>query len=102
MSDTIFFYSKSIFSQFYKANHTVNDVTFICCEQGMMHDKAILFGDFESANKILRETSPAKIKALGRKVKNFNEEVWNKHKYEIVKRHNYAKFSQNANRIWLP
>ena len=36
-----------------------------------------------------------KIKGLGRKVKNFDENIWNEVKYHIVLTGNYYKFSQN-------
>ena len=42
----------------------------------MMHMKAITFNDYESATKILKSQKPRQQKALGRKVKNFDEEVW--------------------------
>ena len=61
----------------------------------MMYNKAILFGDTTIANKILQETTPKVIKSLGRKVRNFDENIWNKHKEEIVFKGNYLKFTQN-------
>lgn len=41
------------------------------------------------------ELHPKTIKALGRGVPNFNEEVWKKNRYEIVVEGNYLKFTQN-------
>ena len=41
------------------------------------------------------ETMQDKIKGLGRKVKNFDENIWNEVKYHIVLTGNYYKFSQN-------
>lgn len=38
---------------------------------------------------------PKQIKALGRKVHNFDDTIWNKAKYSIVLNGNYLKFSQN-------
>lgn len=32
---------------------------------------------------------------MGRKVKNFDPDIWNEHKYGIVKKGNFLKFSQN-------
>ena len=34
-------------------------------------------------------------RGIGRKIKGFNQDVWDKHKYDIVYKGNYAKFSQN-------
>ena len=44
---------------------------------------------------ILKETNPVKIKALGRKVQNFNEHIWTSKKYSIMLNGLYYKFSQN-------
>lgn len=60
-----------------------------------MYQKALLFNDFEVAEQILNETDVRKIKALGRKVKNFNNELWDIHKENFMYNACYAKFSQN-------
>ncbi len=64
-------------------------------EQGMMAGKAMMMGDIESFNKILQQPDPKKVKALGRKVKNFNPVLWDKYKYQIVRTAVLAKFMQN-------
>lgn len=66
-----------------------------CAEQYMMHAKAKLFKDDETANKILTTTSPKQMKSLGRQVKEFSEAVWDQHKYNIVVDGNMLKFTQN-------
>ena len=40
---------------------------------------------------------PKQIKALGRKVRRFDQKVWDKFKYAIVLNGNWCKFSQNRN-----
>lgn len=60
-----------------------------------MAEKARLFGDKEICAKIMESTEPNKIKALGRKVKNFDQAVWDACKYSIVLNGNYLKFIQN-------
>lgn len=87
-------------SQWYKSDfEEENELIYNCCEQYMMAKKAQLFnydGDnSELLKMILVESCPKKIKSLGRKVKNFNEEKWNKWKYNIVLYANRLKFSQN-------
>jgi hypothetical protein len=64
-------------------------------EQYMMAQKALLFGDIRIFNLILKTTEPRVIKNLGRQVKNFDNKVWDKHKYDIVVKCNQYKFSQN-------
>ena len=64
-------------------------------EQYMMYKKTELFNDDRTAAEIMSVSDPKQIKALGRKVKNFREEIWNQYKFEIVVRGNILKFSQN-------
>lgn len=66
-----------------------------CAEQYMMHKKALLFNDLDIAKKIMTKTFPGDQKALGRKVKNFNKEVWDEHARQIVYEGCYYKFTQN-------
>ena len=61
----------------------------------MMHQKAILFKDDDMAEKIMKESIPKIIKSYGRKVKNFDEDTWQKHCREFVYNGNLAKFSQS-------
>lgn len=72
-----------------------NTVSFCCTEQWMMWKKALLFNDYNSANKILLSDDPAKIQHLGRCVKNFDQKVWDEQKISIVYKGNMLKFSQN-------
>ncbi|SHI57833.1 hypothetical protein SAMN02745163_00415 [Clostridium cavendishii DSM 21758] len=87
--------TKSCFSQWWMSEFEIDNIVYCCAEQYMMAEKARLFNDEEVLEEILKTKEQGKIKALGRKVKNFNEEVWNKNKYDIVLRGNKAKFSQN-------
>ncbi len=60
-----------------------------------MAGKAELFGDQEIRKQILACSNPKEIKALGRKVQGFDQEVWDRFKYAIVLNGNWCKFSQN-------
>ena len=84
-----------IYSQWYPSPFTDSGVTFSCAEQYMMYHKALTFNDHEIAAQILRCNVPVRLKALGRKVRNFNEEKWTEVRLDIVKRANVLKFSQN-------
>ena len=77
------------------SEYDLNGVKYACAEQGMMHGKALLFGDEKVATAILETQSPRKMKALGRQVKSFNERVWKKERVRIVKENTMAKFTQN-------
>lgn len=61
----------------------------------MMASKAELFKDSETREKIMHCTNPFEMKKFGREIKNFNSEVWDKHKEKIVFAGNMNKFLQN-------
>ena len=72
-------------SQWFKSDFTVKmrfegggeeDVTFPSAEHWMMVQKALLFKDAEMAKEILEAEDMASVKALGRRVKNFEEDEW--------------------------
>ena len=85
-----------IYSQWYKAPMVEDGVRYNCCEQYMMAQKALLFNDHKTYDMIMRDGNPANMKKYGRMVRNFNDAVWNEKKFDIVKRGNYLKFSQNS------
>lgn len=89
--------NKSCLSQWYKSDFIIDDVKYCCMEQYMMAEKAKLFNDSETLNLIMDETDQKTIKDLGRMVKNFNSNIWDENKYNIVLKGNFAKFSQNNN-----
>lgn len=71
---------------------------FYNSEQYFMYMKAITFGDKEIAEEILEKgMNPKTAKALGRKVKNYDDKVWNTKRYQVMVDANYLKFSQNGN-----
>lgn len=92
----IFFYgNKDHFSNFYQTKFIVNGINFSCGEQFIMYNKAILFNDIDIATQIINESDPVKIKKLGRKVKNFNDNIWSKMREQIAYNGLYAKYKQN-------
>lgn len=93
---TFFFGEVSPFSQFHRCTFTAAERTFMCAEQYMMHGKAILFADREIADQILAADHPKKHKALGRKVRGFDDVVWKKNRETIVAAGSRLKFTQNA------
>ena len=60
-----------------------------------MWAKARYLNDLESEELILKETDPKKIKALGRKVKNFDANKWSDISYNFMLSANIAKYQQN-------
>ena len=89
--------TKSCLSQWWMEDFWSVANTYLCMEQYMMAGKAELFGDHEIREQILKCSDPKQIKALGRKVRGFDQMVWDKFKYAIVLNGNWCKFSQNRN-----
>lgn len=84
-----------IYSQWYNANMEIGGIKYNTCEQYMMYQKALLFNDVEVANAIMREPNPREQKALGRKIRNFDDQIWKQNCMRIVYEANLAKFTQN-------
>ena len=83
-------------SQWYPCEFEAEGTKYTSAEQYMMAEKARLFGDEEIRAQILKTSDPAICKKLGRKVRNFNQERWNKNRENIARKGNFYKFSQNA------
>lgn len=87
--------TKACFSQWYDCQLEVDGVVYHTTEQYMMAQKAALMGDGVTQAKIMASANPRDYKALGREVRNFDEELWDLNKRDVVLRGNLAKFSQN-------
>lgn len=83
----------SCLSQWAVAPFRDGDLLFHSAEQAMMHGKAVLFGDLETAAKILACRTPYQAKNLGRQVFGFSETVWEEHRLEVVVAANLPKFA---------
>jgi ribA/ribD-fused uncharacterized protein len=95
ITDNYVFFWNGIYSQWHKAPMTIDKVVYNSCEQYMMHQKALLFGDNDIAELIMKETNPREQKKYGRMIKNFDKSTWDKNCLAIVYEGNLAKFSQN-------
>jgi ribA/ribD-fused uncharacterized protein len=83
-------------SQWSPHGFVVGDTTYATAEHFMMAEKARIFGDEEVRQQILRATTPKTVKALGRKVRNFDEATWREQRFDVVLRGSKAKFSSDA------
>ena len=79
-------------SNWWAAPFEFDGVRYPTTEHFMMYQKALMMGDHAVAEQVLMATSPAQVKALGRKVKNFNPRLWDDQKFDIVLQGNLAKF----------
>lgn len=95
LTDKHVFFWNGIYSQWHKAPMTIDKIEYNSCEQYMMHQKALLFGDEDIAGQIMQETNPKEQKKYGRMIKNFDKALWDKNCLAIVFEGNLAKFSQN-------
>lgn len=57
--------------------------------------KALLFEDEEVYQQIIEASKPGNAKELGRHIRNFDQQVWDENKLEIVVKGNLHKFSQD-------
>jgi len=87
--------SSTCLSQWWVAPFTVEGIVYPTAEHWMMAEKARLFRDESVLKKILETATPAAAKKLGRKVADFESEVWDAHKSEIVEKGSFYKFSQH-------
>ncbi len=116
---TFFWETKSPFSQWHKSRFVSSDVSFHrginedqkaylnnslpaelefnSAEQFMMYHKAIIFLDIAIANKIMTTSNARKMKELGRRIKDYDDDVWRYHRSNVVYAANFLKFDQNEN-----
>lgn len=82
-------------SNWYPSQIKVFNNTFSSGEQAFMWAKADTFKDDEIKAQILQTTDPKKLKALGRKIKNYDDAVWSDIRVDVMKEVVKAKFEQN-------
>lgn len=87
--------TKVCLSQWYQCPFVVEGQYYNCAEQYMMAEKARIFGDEEIRQQILAEYSQMAMKKLGRKVRDYDDEIWKEKRFDVVVKGNIAKFSQN-------
>jgi ribA/ribD-fused uncharacterized protein len=87
---------KECLSQWYPAPFDDGGTRYASAEHYMMAAKARLFGDEETARRVLAAPHPHAAKKLGREVRGFDEATWAAHRFAIVVAGSAAKFAQNA------
>jgi ribA/ribD-fused uncharacterized protein len=92
ITDEYVLFWNGIYSQWYIHPFSIDGVRYNCSEQYMMAEKARLFKDQASLDKIMATKDPRQQKALGRGVKGFVEAEWNKVCKEVVYEACMAKF----------
>ena len=97
VSDTVLFFTKqSPFSNFYKRNFTISDVTYSSVEQYYSFHAAKFSGDLDRSKLIMQQTEPAEHRKTVKEIKGFDKELWYQGQAQkIMKQAMEAKFSQN-------
>lgn len=85
----------SVFSNFYPCKISHHGHDFKSSEQLFMYYKAMFFGDDETVKKIIKAKTPKEAKALGRQVKDYNDEAWSEVRELMMKDAVTKKFEQN-------
>lgn len=86
----------SCLSQWFERVFVIEGIQYKTAEHWMMAEKARLFNDMKMLEQILISSEPRDAKSFGRKVRGFDGEYWDQHKFEIVVSGNRAKFSQHT------
>ncbi|WP_271439036.1 NADAR family protein [Pontixanthobacter luteolus] len=95
------FFWSGPFSQWYHSPFTLEGDYYNTAEQYMMAEKARLFNDPEMRARILDAQEPGVQKALGRKVKNFDQGTWEAEARNVVYRGNRAKFTTHRDLLQM-
>jgi hypothetical protein len=82
-------------SQWWPAPITVDGRFYPTSEHWMMCGKARLFDDPDSETEIMANPEPGAAKAVGRRIRDFDEQRWHEVSYGIVLAGNLAKFGQH-------
>jgi hypothetical protein len=100
VTDThVYFWGDPTLSNWGPAPFTYKEKNFYNSEQAFMWEKALCFGDTETANQILETSNPRTAKDLGRLVKNYDEKIWETKRFDAMFDVCLAKFSQNPARL---
>lgn len=99
ITDTMVFFwgEQDVFSNWHPSRFVIGGVEYLNVEQYMMAAKARIFKDFAIEAEILAEKYPANMKALGKKVAGYSDEVWFPRREKVVFDGGFAKFTQNLN-----
>lgn len=104
MTDTHAYFWNSLYSQWFSRPNLFQDGQgnfYPNAEKYMMMEKAKVFNAMEIYEKMKKTNNARTVKALGREIKNFTDEEWDKHKMKVVLDASLMKFSQNEDLLDL-
>lgn len=103
VGNVLAFYTRAdVPSNHFMCNFSVRNTDFSSMEQFLMYTKAMYFGDWKIAKKILEVQEPQEQKILGRYVRPYIDEEWCAKRYQFYCIGLLAKYRQNSNlKQWL-
>ena len=91
--DYVFFYgAQDVYSNFYYHPFLYRGIQVNYSEIAFMLEKAIEFEDIEVIESLISAKNPKQAKALGRRVKNYNDTRWNLVRFDRMKQVLREKF----------
>ena len=94
---TMFYGRRALLGNFVITPFQLDNLWFNCSEQYFQYQKAMFFGDHQTAKAILNSQSPDVQKQLGRQVSGYHEEMWANERESVMEKGCTAKFLQNQN-----
>ena len=85
------------FTQDEKSDFEIKDISYMGVDQYLLANRAKLFKDQEMLERIMESKSIRQAKLFGRKIRNFNQDKWDKHKLNMSYVANLCKFQQDEN-----
>lgn len=68
-------------SQWHTSTFCWQGIEYANAETYMMAEKALLFGDAAALASMLAATSPREVKAIGRRIQGFQQNIWDARKF---------------------
>lgn len=91
----VFFGIGSPMSNFHPCEFVIDGTKYSCNEQYIQSQKASLFSDDIAQSRIMNASSPYKMKAIGSRIRNFEQSKWLGKAKQVAKKGALHKFQQN-------
>jgi ribA/ribD-fused uncharacterized protein len=95
ITDKYVIFKDDVFSNVYPCKIVYNNIEFGSVDHLFMYFKAVHFNDTEAIESIINISDPRLSKRIGRKIKNFDESIWENVRENYLYEAVYLKFSQN-------
>lgn len=98
MAKDIYYINDGIFSVYYISTFSENGEIFNCVKQYIVKRKQEMFDptNHRLAKKIMEGTHTSYLRHYEKMIRNYDEQIWNEQKYDIILDALYLKFTQNS------